>query len=888
MAKQNETTTKYKVDISELVDGMQKAKRQIALANAEFKAGTAGMDKWADSADGVSKKVEQLGKTLDAEKDILSKLEKQYELVADKMGEGSKEAEDLKIKMENQKASIARTEKDLNKYSNTLEELNKESNGAIDTVEDLEDALEDVGDSAKDAESGFTILKGAVATFAGNMATQAVGAIKDTIGAIAGLAESTREYRDQMNKLSSAGEDAGYGTEYAKDKYTELYGVLGDETASSTAVSNFMAMGASQDTLNSLLDSSIGIWSKYGDSIPLDGLAESINETAKVGQVTGGLADALNWASMENETFGLKMKKQIKFTELSAKELSKLSKSERASYDAKKAQHDAIEEYNTALAEAGTAEDRFNLALQECTTEQERQKLIADTLNKTYGDLSDSYQENNKDIIDANKAQANYTETLAQIGEKIEPVMTIIKQGVTDVLRKLLELTEGVDFDVLATSIKDGFGFFIDVIIPAIIDGLGWIIDNKDIIIAGIVGMGTAFAVFKVASLITAVTTALQGMSVAQALVTAKQWLLNTAMLANPIGLIIALVAGLVAGFVVLWNKSDAFREFWLNLWENVKNAVSVAIDWIGDLFNKLINFFKDNWQSILSFLVNPFSGAFKLLYNNCDAFRKFIDKLVKDIGKFFSNLGTNIKNGASNAIKGIKNTFSTLANWYNSKVITPVNNFFVNMWNKLKNGASNAWSGIKNTFSKVAEFFRNTFTNAWSAVKKVFSTGGKIFDGIKDGIANAFKSIVNSIIRGINKIVSTPFNTINKVLGKIKNVSVAGVKPFSNLIKTINVPKIPELATGGVLKKGQTGYLEGDGDEAVVPLEKNTKWIDVLAGKILTKTNGAGLGTGGTGGTVNNYNFNQTNNSPKALNRLEIYRQTKNQVNFIKGVSHA
>ena len=108
----------------------------------------------------------------------------------------------------------------------------------------------------------------------------------------------------------------------------------------------------------------------------------------------------------------------------------------------------------------------------------------------------------------------------------------------------------------------------------------------------------------------------------------------------------------------------------------------------------------------------------------------------------------------------------------------------------------------------------------AWQAVKNVFSTGGKVFDGIKDGIVKAFKTVVNAIIRGINKVIKVPFDGINWALGKIKSIEIVGIKPF-NWISTINTPQIPELEKGGVLKKGQVGLLEGKGDEAVVPLEK-------------------------------------------------------------------
>jgi methyl-accepting chemotaxis protein len=674
------------------------------------------------------------------------------------MGADSKEAENLKIKIENQKASVTKTRKELESYTKTLDDL---ENG----VEDATKALDDMDDKARDAGDGFTVFKGAVATFAGNIATSAVSGIKNLAGSILGLAESTREYRDTMSKLDTAGEDAGYGADYAKKKYEDLYGVLGDETATATTVSNFMAMNAEQSTLDSLLNSSIGIWAKYGDSIPLDGLAESINETAKVGAVTGGLADALNWA--------------------------------------------------------GISEDKFNEKLEKCNSEQERQKLIADTLNKTYGDLSTSYQENNKNVIEANKANASYTESMAEMGAKVEPIMTSVREGFTKILQKILELTEGVDFNAIATSIAGAFDYFINTILPKIVDGLQWVIDHKDIIMAGIVGIGTAFLTWKVVGLITSITSAIKGMMLATEGATVAQKLLNLAMKANPIGIVITLIMGLVSAFVVLWNKSEAFRNFFINMWENIKNFVGKAVDSIGGFFSGL-------WD---------------------------------DIKSIWSGVGT----------------------WFSDKVIKPVTGFFSGMWTNLKNGASDAWSGIKSVFSKVGSFFSDTFSSAWKKVKDIFSTGGKIFDGIKDGIVNAFKSIVNGIIKGINKVVALPFNAINKVLKSIKKVNILGVEPFSWL-GTIDVPQIPLLAKGGVVDGATLAMIGEAGKEAVVPLENNTGWLDEVASRIVSK----GGVVGGTAQTVNNnynYEFNQTNNSPKSLSRLDIYRQTKNQLAFAKGV---
>lgn len=124
------------------------------------------------------------------------------------------------------------------------------------------------------------------------------------------------------------------------------------------------------------------------------------------------------------------------------------------------------------------------------------------------------------------------------------------------------------------------------------------------------------------------------------------------------------------------------------------------------------------------------------------------------------------------------------------------VGSFFDNMGNK----ARSAVSGIKEAFSGIPEWFRTTFTKAWTNVKNVFSKGGKVFTGIKDGILSGLKSVINALIRGINKVVAIPFNGLNAALNKLKNVKILGRKPFSKLIGNISVPQIPMLAKGGVI----------------------------------------------------------------------------------------
>jgi phage-related protein len=386
--------------------------------------------------------------------------------------------------------------------------------------------------------------------------------------------------------------------------------------------------------------------------------------------------------------------------------------------------------------------------------------------------------------------------------------------------------------------------------------------------------IGSAIAAYFVTTQIIAFVTAIKNGTLALQLMTAAQTALNTVMSLNPIGLVVAAIAALVAAFVILWNKSDAFREFWINLWDKIVSFISVTVESIRDFFVELGtnigNAFSETWNTITTIFspaVTWFSKLFNSVFNTLKSIIQVIIGLIKGIWTTITTV------------------FSPLLSWVKTHIATPISNAFSTIWSTIKTGASNAWNGIKSVFSTVGTFFKDTFTKAWTAVKNVFSTGGKIFDGIKDGIVSMFKTIVNGIIRGINKVVSVPFNAINGVLEKIKGTSIAGVKPFKGL-PTISIPSIPELAKGGILKRGQVGLLEGDGAEAVVPLEKNTQWIrgiaKQLARELGVSSSSVTGGAVGVGGVVNNYN--QTINSPKPLTRLEIYRQSKNLLSFNGG----
>lgn len=252
-------------------------------------------------------------------------------------------------------------------------------------------------------------------------------------------------------------------------------------------------------------------------------------------------------------------------------------------------------------------------------------------------------------------------------------------------------------------------------------------------------------------------------------------------------------------------NVIQPVSEFFAGLWQGVCDGVSAAWEWISGIFSPVsawiysnviapvAQFFTDLWNGIVNAwhtVIDPWIEIVKRLAS------MFYDSVIKPVADFFVNLWNDIKEGASAAWNGIKNVFSVVANWFNNIIIKPVKNFFTGMWDGLKTGAKNAWDGITSVFSKVTDWFKDKFSKAWQAVKDVFSTGGQVFDGIKDGIVSTFKTVVNAIIGGINKVIKVPFDALNNILKKIKNIEVAGIKPF-DWITTFNVPEIPKLSTG-------------------------------------------------------------------------------------------
>lgn len=578
----NEITTTFKADISQFSESISSLKRYISTVNSEFQVATKGSSNWAKSQDGLKAKITQLNRTLQAQEQIVAELEKEYDKVVKEQGENSEAAQKLTIELNKYRASIDKTKSSIDKYNKSLDEMN-------DSSKESETSLDDIKEAIDDLNGGFTVAKGAIAGFIANGLSALAGAAKNAVTSILGLAEATREYRQTLATLDSAANDVGVSTDYIRDKFTDMMGVFNDEDSVTEGLNNLLTAGFDEKSLDGITSSLEGAALKWKDTLKFEGMADSLQEWIGTGgeSLTGQFAELL-------ERMG----------------------------------------YNLDEVKAKTAK----------MTDEQRRTYATNLLAKEgLSEVSEAYREQNAGMIEAQQANVNYQNSLATLGEKVEPITTKIREGFARILDKLIELVEGVDLEAFASKIEGAFTKFIDEILPKLVDGLQWILDNKDIIIAGVAGIGAAFVAWKVTTIIQGVVKAMKAFTLATQGQTIAQRALNLVMKANPIGLVISLIAALVAAFVTLWNKSESFRNFWINLWNKIKAAAKAVADWIGGAFKKASDAVKSAWEGLTGFFSGIWegikSGAKAAINGIISFFESGLNALIRHINKLTGNL---------------------------------------------------------------------------------------------------------------------------------------------------------------------------------------------------------------------------------------------------------
>lgn len=881
----------------------------------------------------LTQKQEVLSQTIAETSDKLDTLKEAEKQVIKQFEAGKVSEEQVRalqreiIKTENQLESMSdeltSTTKQLNDLADGAKKARKEL--SPEDIKEATDAYEELGNKAGEAfdkvKTGMAVLGGATVAGAGyalNLSTEfdkAFNTLQTQTGASVDEMESLNESMENIYKsnFGESIEDVAVSMATVKTQ-TKLTGdELEDTTKNAILMRDVFGFEVNESirAVNSLMDQ-FGITADEAYNLIAQGAQNGLNQN-------GDLMDVINEYGVHFERAGYSAEDMFNMlangVETGTWSVDKLGDamkefnirmSDGSAKDAVEALGFSWESVSESWSKGGDeAKDVFNMLF----NEMEGLEDTTEGYNIGVGLLGTMFEDLGYDAVLAlSQTEGEISKTsdaLKKINETKYDDIGSALQGLgrtlqTDLVDPLGDELKPVVEDAIE-YVKDN-GPAIKEVLSNIVQSVGnfvrMVVDNGPLILGIISSIGAGFIAWKAVSIIGAIIPIFTSLISVLKGGTVAFHALNLAMKANIIGVIIGAITALVAGFIYLWNNCDAFREFWINLWETIKNAVSIAVEavvgfmsnawaiivelwtgavtWFSGIIDSIVLFFSNAWTKIVeiwsavvswfagiwSGIVEVFSPAvewFSALFSSIHdtlasivaviiallkgcwtiittvfgkAYSWFNTTVITPVKNAFSAFWSTISNLASSAWNIIRSVWSAVSGWFNSTIIAPVSNFFSNMWSKLKSGASEAWRGIKDVFSNVPIWFRDKFSSAWGKVKDIFSTGGKIFTGITEGITSTFKKVVNGIIKGINKVVAVPFNAINDVLGTIRNIEVAGVSPFSGL-PSISVPQIPLLYRGGILKKGQTGFLEGNGAEAVVPLEKETGWINRIAQKM-------------------------------------------------------
>ena len=398
---------------SEFNQSISKINQNLKEYGSELKAVSSEFDAQADSMESLTAKNKVLKKQYDEQSDKMKLLSDQIKKQTDYLEAQAKEIQQLTNEYGENSSQVQKAEKD---YANTestisklktafnettayanklsyeisdndakLDELSKGAGEASTQIEKIGDSSQKTGDKLnktkseiEDFKESFNLHEAAeqVSEFASGM-----------VESIKGAVEESKEYLKIMGSLEVSSSHLNYTTGETKQTYKQLIGVLGDTQSAATTTANLQAIGLEQSQLTQITKGAIGAWARYGDSIPIDGLAESINETIKTSTVTGNFADMLNWA--------------------------------------------------------GTSEDEFNEKLEQCSDNSERAQLVLDEMaNQGLMKSADAWNENNKALVESNKAQDDYNDAMADFSKAVMPVFTEFTKALTTIIQIFSELPE--------------------------------------------------------------------------------------------------------------------------------------------------------------------------------------------------------------------------------------------------------------------------------------------------------------------------------------------------------------------------------------------------------------------------------------------------------------
>lgn len=683
----------------EFKNALKQINNNLKTLGTEMKAVTSAYDRNDKSSENLTSQNQVLNKRIDEQRAKVEMLKAKLAESAEKYGETDEKTVKWQRDLNLATADLNKSERKLRNNNEALAEAARESDQAGDKVEGAGKKAKKSGDDAEKGSDGWEDLKSGFAKV-GEVAAKAAAAVATAAAGVAtaflATAESTRDLRTNTSKLETAFTTSGKTAKQAEQTYSELFRVLGEDDKSVEAANHLAKLANTQEELSDWTNITTGVFATFGDSLPIEGLTEAANETAKVGQVTGPLADALNWA--------------------------------------------------------GVSEDEFNKSLAACATEQERALLITETLNELYDDAADKYKEMNADVIAANDAQLKLNDTMAELGAVAEPIATSLKNMGTEILEAITPFVQEIAEKLTPLMEESGgvaerLGEVIGSALTGVVDLITWIVDNYETVLAVIVGIGAGMLAWNVVTTIQSVIGAIKAWKVATEGMAASQKILNLVMAANPVGIIITVIAALVAAIITLWNTNDKFREALSGFFNDVGQ-------WFSDLWNTISEWFTNTINSITTWLSNLGSSVTGWFSNLWGSISGWLSTTLSNIGTWFSNL------------------WGSMTGWLNN-LWSNVSGWFSGLWSSLvgigENIVNGIWKGLKNAWSSLVSWFTNAWDNLVGGVKdllgihspsRVFADIGK---NMAAGAGIGFTKEMKKVSRQINDSIPTDIDFSNR-----------------------------------------------------------------------------------------------------------------------------
>ena len=901
---QQTNLTAQKQKLTELQATEQKLKEKVAELTAAYKESVKETGKDSEES-------KKLKAQLDETKEAHAKAENAVKKQEDAIAKNTIKVNESRVALADQQTELKRTEEELNSTGKKWTVFGQEITAAGNNMDETGKKTVSLGDIIKANLISSAIINGVKALANGlkTLATAAVGVGSDfesgmtLVAATMGITtEEIAAGSEEFDKLQKAAKEAGATTQFSATQaaealnYMALAGYDADKSIETlpTVLNLAAAGGMDLATASDMVTDSM---SALGDAAgTTEGFVDKMAKTSQKSNTNvqqlgeailtvGGTAKNLAGGVVEmNTVLGIFADNGVKGAE-GGTALRNVILSLTAPTDKAKKQMEALGlqvfDANENMRPLNETFNDLNGILGTMTQGEQTEvlnsifnKVDLKSVNALLANSGERFDELSGYISDCDGAAADMAATM---NDNLQGKVTILKSGleglgiaayekfktpltnavenITEVIGQLqTDLTDGSLSGALE-KIATGFGNMVEkaseivaAILPTLLEGLGWIADNGETIVSVLAGIGAGFAVFKVATLINTVITAMQGFKAAMAAAQVVQALMNVTMAANPIILVVTLIAVLVAAIVGFIATNEDARAALVNVWEAIKTAIGTVVEkivtffteTIPNAFNKVINFVKsNNWQGLLLLLVNPFAGAFKLLYDNCEGFRNIINNLVEQIKSAFNGVVNFLKELPSKIWNAIISTVDAIREWAlglrtaaeegMTQLVTNVVTFFSELPNKIayvigfclgyiiKFGIDlytwattkipefvnsvvifmqqlpgEIWNAIISTVQKVATWGENMKTQAVTKTTQLITNVVSFMQQLPDKIWNAIISAVQKVttwgeqmrsqaVTAATNLLNQTITTLSQLPGKVWNAIVGAVQQVVN-----------------------------------------------------------------------------------------------------------